>query len=481
MIIKKEGFSISIILIILVGLFPYAFLFFRNIGVIRFLETATVFFILIGASLLIFTFLSLILRDAHYGAIISTILIIFLQYFAKLFRVVSKIFPFIYYWHLMFVGLIGIALIAYLVKKHMSSQNALKLTKVLVFVFIGLLVYNVILATPKILYELKKSKSSSTETTSFNTQTENNVAVETIRPNVYFFIFDEYGGLRNLKRYCDYDNSDFYDQMEKIGFASSKSSNNGTTDTMTEIPNLLNLGQLNTLDMSALEKKEGFKNPRLMTLMKEQGYSINILDSTSYFLDRSFADFQLESDYKSSFRTFDAYIWANSFIYPFYGKEDQDNERALIYRMFSFAEESSLLQENNLFTIGYFGFPHIPYVFNEYGNKVDNSDRTNLKDPIPYINQVIYANKLIAKMAETIIENDPSGIIIIQSDHGFRLATHLNFWYKDFSYDLVEESAFETDILNMVYYPYDNLDIEGLNGIETLKLVLNQILDIEIN
>jgi hypothetical protein len=231
------------------------------------------------------------------------------------------------------------------------------------------------------------------------------------------------------------------------------------------------------------QKQENFKNPYLFILMKKNGYFINLGSPNELILDHSYADYQITSEFISTFRTFNSFIINNTVLYPLYGAKEHDKEINAIYKMFAYGEESSRIRISNLFTIGYFDFPHIPYVVDEKGNKTDDADQDNLQDPNLYLAQLKFANHKILQMVSAIINNDPQAIIILQSDHGFRYASHLHFWYNLDIYDLQAEAPFEQNILNAVYYQGKNLDIEGLSGINTLKIVLNTLLDagLEIN
>lgn len=478
---KKEKIVPPIVLVLLIGLYPYYFLFLRNIGKIRFTETLSVLSILIVGSLFLLTLINFLVKDINKASIITSILSVFLLYFEKIVTVTARVLPFFYYWHVLYIGSVLFVLLAVLISKKISRENAIKLNNTLLVVAVSLFLLNFVLAIPSIHNELLKRSDEIPKAVNEEAPTKKAQAAK-IRPNVYYFIFDEYGGPNSLLRYCDYDNTPFYYQLESMGFVSSKTSINDTIDTFTEIPNLLQLDRVNSIEMTAIEKKENFKNPRLLTMMKEFGYLINLLDTSNFqFLDVTLADYYLTSNFTSTYRTFESYIWKNSFIYPFYGKQDQDKERAEILRMFAYAAESQKLQPNNLFTVGYFAFPHIPYIFDENGNKSNSSDRNNLKEPKPYLDQLIYANKLISQLVTEIITADPSSIIILQSDHGFRLASHLHFWYGIDTYDLVRESEFECNILNLVYYPSEKIEIEGLNGLDTLKKVFSKLLEVEIN
>ena len=148
--------------------------------------------------------------------------------------------------------------------------------------------------------------------------------------------------------------------------------------------------------------------------------------------------------------------------------------------MFAYGKELSNLEKSNIFTLGYYDFPHLPYIVDENGNKTNASDRSNLRDPVPYCKQFMYANKKILEMVTGIIENDPDSILILQSDHGFRLPSHLRYWYGIEEYDLEVEAPFERNILNAVYYQGKDIDIENLSGLNTLKVVLNKLLETDL-
>lgn len=478
---NRDNRATPVLLVILVGLYPYYFLFFRNIGKIRFSETLSVFSILIVFSLLLVALIYLFVRDMFKAGILASVLSVFLLYFENIVKGIERILPFAYYWHVLYVGLVLFILLAILISRKVSGQNAIKLCNSLLIVAVGLFLFNLTLAAPNLKEELMNPKEE-IPTTMSREEPGNQSQSEIIQPNVYYFIFDEYGGQENLLRYCNYDNTPFIQMLESLGFKSSRSSMNETSDTLTEIPNLLQLSRVNTIDMSALERRENFKNPRLIEIMREQGYSINLIDTTNYeFLDLSVADYFFESNFSMTYRTFDSYIWSNSVVYPFINRNDHDQEREQILSAFNYAIITPTIQSNNLFTLGYFYFPHIPYVFDKDGNKTNSSDRTNLKDSEAYLNQLLYANKLIENMLREILDADPNAVIIIQSDHGFRYASHLAYWYKIYTYNLQDEVDYEHNILNSVRLPEEEIEIEGLSGLDTLKYVLRILFEISID
>ncbi len=458
-------------------------MFFNNIGKVQISEVVGISLVFVFIGMVLFAGNYLLLKNISKAALITNIFMVMFLYFAFIEKAIIKILPMFYYWHVVLICLFLIVNIAYLVHKKMPSKIAEQINQGFLVIFAGLILFNGIVKIPPSIKQVSQEKQDNSQI-QLNQGDSGISAASKDLPNVYYFIFDEYGGYDNILRYCNYDNIDFYNSLEELGFVTSKHSMNGSIDTYTEIPNLLQLQEVNTVDMSSIDKKKNFKNPYLVILMKQNGFLINLLDMTNYqFLDDSYADYKFTTKFVSTFRTFNSYIIKNTAFYPFYGSNDQDNEINLIIKLFDYGEESSSLKNSSLFTVGYFDFPHLPYIVDENGNKTNDSDRSNLSDPVPYCNQFKYANKKMLEMVTGIINKDPNSIIILQSDHGFRLPSHLHFWYGIDTYDLQAEAPFEQNILNAVYYQGKDVDIEGLSGLNTLKVVLNKLLEtsFEIN
>jgi len=455
-------------------------MYFNNIGKVQIGEIVGITGFIVLIAIVLFAGNYLLLKDIGKAALITNLFMIGFLYFAYIENVITRIIPMLRYWHAALICLFLLAHIWYLIRNKMPSTTAVQINQGLLVIFTGLILYNGIVNISQPINQGASEKQEADQ----NLLIQSDIGAESESkdlPNVYYFIFDEYAGYDSSLRYCDYNNSSFYNSLERLGFVTSPHSANGSVDTYIEIPNLLHLREINSADMADNDKKKNFNNPYLVVLMKKAGYLINLLDTTNYqFLDDSYADYKFTPKFMSTFRTFNAYIIAKTALYPFYGNNDQDLEINIINKMFAYGKESSKLEKSNLFTLGYYDFPHLPYIVDENGNKTNASDRSNLRDPVPYCKQFIYANKKILEMVTGIIENDPDSILILQSDHGFRLPTHLRYWYGIEDYDLEVEAPFEKNILNTVYYQGKDIDIENLSGLNTLKVVLNKLLETDL-
>ena len=103
------------------------------------------------------------------------------------------------------------------------------------------------------------------------------------RPNVYWFLFDEYGGYENLRHYYDYDNSDFLKSLEDRGFTVSRSGRNTEgIFTNTIVTNLLNLNYVVKEEEESEKKKMLRENCQMYQMFAANGYQIHLVNHTDY-------------------------------------------------------------------------------------------------------------------------------------------------------------------------------------------------------
>jgi hypothetical protein len=473
--VKKKNLVLSILSVVCVILFPCFFLYLQNTGIAIFSDFLNVAgkFLFVGLSLLGLSYL--IFRKIEKAALFSNVTLLFLLYFALIEKAIVDKFPMLYYWHIALICLFLIFQIGYLIYNKVNVKLANQINQVFLFIFAGLILFNGIISVPKVLQAASNKSQKETHENVEQANVVNNEPQKEL-PNVYYFVFDEYAGLDSIQRYCNYDNSAFFDTLEDMGFVVSRHSLNYSFNTETEIPNLLQLNLVNSPSMTKAEKRKNADNPYLIELMKEHGYTINVLDMYN-FIDLAYTDLHWDSQYVSTYGTFEYFVMENTAFYPIYDINSLD--RIMKHRLsaFGYAERSSKIAESNLFTIGLFWFPHEPFIFDEHGNKLNDADISNLRDTGPYLGQYKYASTKILELATEIIKNDPNSIIILQSDHGYRYPDFLRNLYGIYTYDMTLESPYMRNILNAVYYQGQNIDIDNYSGINTLRTVLNKLLN----
>lgn len=451
---------------IAIVLYPCLFIYFINIEQSKFADIFGMVGLLLATAALIFIPMFFYFRDFHKAGFFTNIILLLIQNFALIEKGFSSVFPMLYYWHIVLIIIFVAGNLGIITQRVLVRGKALTINSIMLFIFGGLIIINALSVTPKI-YRLMTEKSSETD---LKIELSNNIN----DANVYYFIFDEYGGLDNLERYCGYDNSPFYKSLEELGFNVSKNSRNGTYQTTVEIPNLLNLEFVNNEHMTHEVMVEAFEKPYLFRLFSENGYALNIFDSHVPYMpiDDSMSSYQFEVKSGIIEDTLQYYILNKTIYYPFI-QQSSGKKISEINNMFQYARESWQLQPKNLLTFGYFYFPHLPWFVDEFGNRINVVDSYNWRNSDAYLGQLKYSNVKIIELVKEIIENDPQSIIILQSDHGYRRPLFLEKEFGETIEDMDAEMKYMLSILNAVYYKGEKLEIESLSGIDTLRTVIS--------
>lgn len=457
----------SILSLIAVTLEPCLFMYFHNAGEANFIDIVPVSgYFLLGiftlAVLLYFSFKKNVVK----AVFIANMTMLFFLNYAAIEKIVDKMFPSLYYWHIVYIAIVAIAFLAIVTYKYIGSAFTTKANVALLLIFEGSIIVHGVQATPTIYRKLTEQVQGSTLQVATNNEQNKDM------PNVYLFIFDEYGGYECLKNYCNYDNMSFYDSLSKLGFSVSLNSYNKTIDTITEIPNLLNLDLVNKTGMLWAQQKARMTNPYLYKLIFEHGYKLSIIDAND-FLDTQNSSYRYIPSEIYSEGSAEFYILSKTAYYPFY-RFAPTNEIKALNDLFMYAEKSYTFLKDGLFTLAYFPVTHTPWFVDENGNAIAPTNRVNWRNTNAYLGQLKHVNKMIIKLMTKLTKNDPDSIIILLSDHGYRLPTHLKITYGIKNKNL--DPHYEKNILCCVYYQNKKIDIDEYCGINTLRTVLNHLL-----
>ena len=471
---QKTPFVFSILASLLVTLFPSFYLYAKNFKYLSYDDILLAVGIVTLHWFILLVVNLLLIKQANKAILATIIAILPLSLFHLGVKAMSKVFPNFYYWHGAILVICVYAILWILLISYLSEKSAKKLNMIIGLVFIGLIAINGY--KPLInAFQNRGIQNKEVRTSAAIGDQETLIAKTNDLPNLYLFIFDEYSGNEALERYTGFDNKDFYKNLTNLGFNISHTSRNYTISTSVEIPNLLNLS-IQTKEASVTKKDELLANPTLFSMLKELGYDLNLINDQG-FISTPKSNFKyvyaaqgrLERDESLTILLIDT-----SFYYPF-RKESSQVRLNEVKEMVNYAGSSSQLQESNLFTLGYFLFPHLPWVVDENGNETFAEDRNNWEKPEVYLGQLKYANKLILQTVEEILKNDPDACIVLMSDHAYRQPFHLKEHYGAVIEDYHLESFYMRNILNAVYFGGDKIDIEGYSGINTLRTVLNKL------
>jgi hypothetical protein len=465
-----RSIGLTCLVLLTVSLYPCLFQYSTNLPESRFGDAMLFFGIFLGIGLLLFLVLGLILRRIEAAGCLAGIFLLVVINYGLLIRSIQSWAPGfrgLYLLAILGVLLGGLTLLVWR-KKHACHVPLILLG----LMFSALCLVMGFVAIPELL------KTGPNESQAV--LPEPVVATEDL-PNVYYYLYDEYCGPESLRYYYDYDNSGFYEALEDRGFTCSSSSyNRESLATVQLVPDLYDLGY----DVTPYFYSEDGKTPRLYQVFSQMGYRINLI-SHNDFLDTDGATPLTTNQAAESICT---YLYENSILpnTPLAAQLEQLPQFRASYQYELLLQEAldtmetawQNAQDGATLTLGYVQCPHSWFVYDADGDPVPEEDHLNWEDPQYYLGQLEYTNQRILKAVDQIQKNDPTAIIILQSDHGARLSSHLTELY-DAPYDEATDTLPQQNILNCVYVPGKNLEIEGLSGINTLRTVLNQVYNMD--
>lgn len=462
----------SLISSFLVACFPLVYFTNRNL---EWINTHDFFQALGGVALhwlVVFLVNFLIMRNFNLASLTTVFIILPLSLFKSGFGYISRMVPAFQYWHAMMLTITFYVLLIFLIKKYVKPDVSKKLSLIAGAIFLMLILIN---ASPFIFQKNREEIKADQKNDLPNQELNVTDRVAGKLPNIYLYIFDEYAGYDGLLRYTGFDNQEFYDKLSNLGFKTSKHSLSYSTSSKTEITNLLNLS-IGAMKYTEQEKDNAMKDPFLLKLLKELGYEFNLINDQSFIsTPKTYFKHQfVPQGYFQQDENLLSLLIEKSVYYPF--RTTTSDPRLLeVNEMFAYATEASTIQQSGLFTFGYLMFPHQPWVVDENGKLLDEKDHDNFEDTDIYLGQLKYSNRMILKLAQEIIENDPESCILLLSDHGYRHPSRLQK-YRDIP---IEDPALEylymRNTLNAVYIKGEAVDFEDYSGINTLRLALDRL------
>lgn len=291
------------------------------------------------------------------------------------------------------------------------------------------------------------------------------------RPNVYLFIFDEYGGYENLMHYFGYDNDPFLCQLEDWGFNVSRDSlNTEAVYTKTLLPNLLNMDYVMDAYQDDTVSTYYLDNSYLVRTFLKNGYQVNLADHLDA-IGHTGCNVLTENQ---TAKTISDILVGNS-IFSKFDRSEANYYDQVVNVMEAERNCWQYVGNEPTLTIGYLQMPHSPLAFGRDGTPNDRKEYYNWKDDMNYINQLEYITDFILEVVEILQEKDPNALIILQSDHGCRYPIHQIQVGNTDVCDPETEYPHMQNILNCVFYRGETIDIGGQNSINTLRRTFNHV------
>ena len=477
--------AVPLLSMLAVCAFPCIFLYSQNASEVP-ASSMVPFLVVFLANALVFFFLGgLIFRNVSRAAFLTDLAMLVVINFCFLAVELRRVMPWLRDRYLLAVLLLALfaLLILFLRKKPDLRTGCL----LVLIAFGSMIVVHTIQAVPAML-QSHKVRQEFAQAPPQDSGAPEGVQFGDSRPNVYYFLFDEYGGYDNLSHYYDFDNSAFLDALSDRGFSLSYHSRNTeavATDTI--VPNLLNLDYVVRVEESGHQKAQWRRNCRIYPMFKDNGYQVNLINHVDYL---GTAGCRVLTSNQTR-RTISEYLMRNSL----YNKFPQLRDMLENFFVFDYGRNYRAGLDNALeaglscwqetgnqptLTIGYIQCPHSPTMVGRHGEELPFSTGWNWRDHSLYLNQLEFMNDYILELVDTLREHDPEALIVLQSDHGNRYAIHMMQVGEWEDYDPHVENPYMQNILNCVYYRGQTFDIEGETGINTLRKVFSEVLGADL-
>jgi hypothetical protein len=271
------------------------------------------------------------------------------------------------------------------------------------------------------------------------------------KPDVYYIILDTYTRSDVLATDLNFDNSDFIQQLEEMGFYVASCSRSNYNNTVKSLVSSLNMNYLPELYSQAAtgdlseedtwvllkpnEVRKNFENLVYNIVAFDTGYEWNSLDDADLFLARGHYSFS--SQYINPFEQVLIDTSLFSIYNDFRQKATWDQYSGYSHPLANYIGQQEFILDQlpkiatlNIptFTYAHINIPHSPFVFSPDGYLTDSdywsgqfmkaSDDMHFR--AGYIQSVEYLNTRILTIIQEIIQkSDLPPIIILQGDHGY--------------------------------------------------------------
>ncbi len=267
------------------------------------------------------------------------------------------------------------------------------------------------------------------------------LASNTNFPDVYFIVLDGYARQDVLEQKISLDNSEFLDALRQKGFYVADCSMSNYAQTELSLSSTFNMTYLDEIIEQLPEAGEFYfssyiKHSQVRQFFESLGYqTVNYYngyywmhwDDATYFLGdpRASQDIDRMIPFEEQFLKTTIYRFLSemylAIAIPSKSPEtfigDEANRAIVLFTLENLPEATYLRSPK--FVYVHLMLPHPPYIFDPNGEVQENSMVDMASRLEGYHDQVLYANKRILPIIDSILaESDGNVIIVLEGDHG---------------------------------------------------------------
>jgi len=313
------------------------------------------------------------------------------------------------------------------------------------------------------------------------------------RPDIYYLIFDRYGGPGTLDRVYEHDNEPFLTALEEQGFTVARDAWANYFKTALSLTSSLSMDYLDTgrfpaeartFDLVHQALRERLAVPATLTAI---GYEyVHIASYWEPTATNADADIVVRSEDATEF---DAAVRATTVLSLLEEPRPEDDDPETIpfpdlareSTLFAFdAVESAASRPGPTYVFAHILVPHPPYVFDADGSMPTAAETDERSEEEEYVAQLTWTNARILEMLERILDVPPGEepIVILQADEGpfperYRTTGGTFRWFTATD----EEVAQKFGILNALHLPGVDPEAAGLtehtSPVNNFRIVMN--------
>ena len=308
------------------------------------------------------------------------------------------------------------------------------------------------------------------------------------KPDIFFFLLDEYTGSAGLQKDFDYDNSRFEFQLADRDFRTIPEARSPYILTVFAMASMLNMDLMTDTSRQSVHNNLDYQlalrsinNNSVCQFLVNRGYVIRNLSP--------FDLPQAPSSFSGSFNPTGISLLYYKTIYgrvnrdlPFLlrakGMDDwnqQFNKRILVNNHIAMAEVIKAVPATKpVFTYAHLFMPHAPFAYDSLGQRIPESVGKSLKaDCADYLQYLVYTNKQLIQCIDQLKKNTHNqAVIILASDHGYRAGCAAGS----------KEAAHS--VLLSYYLPQEYPKIEvkaGISNVHAFRILFNTIFQTDLS
>ncbi len=298
------------------------------------------------------------------------------------------------------------------------------------------------------------------------------------KPDVFVFLLDEFAGEKQLQMDFDYDLTPFRVELEKRNFVVPKESFSNYANTEFSLPSVLNM---NYLDKLAEELGPKYTDMKILREITHRSYTMQMFNSQGYHIttfyggssaigDTLFVDEKLCSYGTINTDLRKQFVLIYLPISYFNTVLLQNFQFEKLECVFSYVQNYELDEKQPHFIFAHLRLPHEPFIFDSEGNRIPPTPNLLINKPV-YLEQLKFTEKKILELIDSVQKKNPNAVIIIHSDHGFRLEIN---WEQPTDDDLIR--AFNN--ISAVYFPNKDIDMPNkLSLVNLYRIFFNEYFD----